>query len=151
MNRKPLFSWKVAGVWFDESATIERMTQSSSAIPAMLGNSSETHSPLRPRCLKLQSDARIKKLEESVPFYEQAIQRAPGNQYYPYQGLASVYYQLNRYDKAAGILERWLVLHPDDMKVKALFDELRQSLSEGVPGTRDTAAVPEAPAGSEEK
>ena len=98
----------------------------------------------------LESDAKTKKLEESVPYYEQAIARAPANQYYPYQGLASVYYQLNRYDKAAGILERWLVLHPDDMKVKAIFEELRQSLSEGIPGARDTANVPPIP-GSEEK
>ena len=25
MSRKPLFSWKVAGVWFEVSATIERI------------------------------------------------------------------------------------------------------------------------------
>jgi tetratricopeptide (TPR) repeat protein len=82
---------------------------------------------------------REKKPEESIPYYEQAIQGAPSNQYYPYQGLAGVYYQLNRYDKAANVLERWLILHPDDRNVKAIYDELRQSLASGaIGGGEDT-------------
>jgi len=98
----------------------------------------------------LKADVKTKKLEESIPYYESAIQRAPTNQYYPYQGLAGVYYQLNRYDKAANILERWLVLHPDDTNVKAIYDELRQSLSGSAP-KHDTTASPPAPPGSKEK
>jgi tetratricopeptide (TPR) repeat protein len=91
----------------------------------------------------LKADDKTKKLEESVPYYEQAIQRAPATQYYPYQGLAGVYYQLNRYDQAANVLERWLVLHPDDSNVKAIYEELRQSLTTA-PGKSDsgTAAPP---------
>jgi tetratricopeptide (TPR) repeat protein len=100
----------------------------------------------------LKVDAKNKKLEESIPFYEAAIQRAPANQYYPYQGLAGVYYQLNRYDKAANVLERWLVLHPDDTNVKAIYEELRQSLSGSTPPkTTDSSGVPPAPSGSQEK
>ena len=48
LRRKPVFSWNVAGVWFAVSATIERMTVSSSATPARCGKRSETHSPLCP-------------------------------------------------------------------------------------------------------
>jgi tetratricopeptide (TPR) repeat protein len=99
----------------------------------------------------LKAEAKTRKLEESIPFYEEAIQRAPVTQYYPYQGLAGVYYQLNRYDKAANILERWLVLHPDDTNVKAIYEELRQSLTGTTPGKRDTASVPPSPPRSQEK
>lgn len=99
----------------------------------------------------LKAEAKTKKLEESIPFYEAAIQRAPATQYYPYQGLAGVYYQLNRYDKAANILERWLVLHPDDTNVKAIYEELRQSLTRSTPPKNDTTKAPPPPPGSQEK
>jgi len=99
----------------------------------------------------LKADTKSKKLEESIPFYEAAIQRAPATQYYPYQGLAGVYYQLNRYDKAANVLERWLVLHPDDTNVKAIYEELRQSLTGSPAKTKDSTTTTPAPPGSQEK
>ena len=45
-------------MWFDVSATIEWITVSSSATSARCGNSSETHSPLWPRCRNAQSGRR---------------------------------------------------------------------------------------------
>ena len=58
LRRKPEFSCMVAGVWLADSATIERMTVSSSATPPMCGNRSLTHSPLSPRCRKAKSFCR---------------------------------------------------------------------------------------------
>jgi len=87
------------------------------------------------------------KTSEAIPYYEQAIQIAPANQFYPYQGLASAYYQLNRYEAAAKVLQQWLVLHPDDQNVKPFYDQLMQSLRTGtpIPGA-DSAASDSEPA-----
>ena len=68
------------------------------------------------------------KMAESIPYYERAIQLAPADQYYPYQGLAGVYFQLNLYERAAEVLERWLILHPNDPNVRPTYEELRESL-----------------------
>jgi tetratricopeptide (TPR) repeat protein len=80
-------------------------------------------------------DALVEKgnLSEAVPYFERAIQVAPTDQFYPYQGLASVYYQLNYYERAANVLERWLILHPDDTNVRPLYDQLMNSLRTGEP------------------
>ena len=45
-------------MWFEVSATIERITVSSSATSPRWGNRSETHRPLCPRCRNAQSGRR---------------------------------------------------------------------------------------------
>jgi tetratricopeptide (TPR) repeat protein len=87
-----------------------------------------------------------KELEASIPFLERAIQNAPPDQYYPYQALASVYYQLNQYDRAASVLQRWLILHPDDRNVRPLYDSLLDSFQSG----RPDSGKPAPPAGTDE-
>jgi tetratricopeptide (TPR) repeat protein len=83
----------------------------------------------------------VGRIEESIDYFNRAIDVAPPNQFYPYQGLASAYYRLNMYERAANVLERWLVLHPDDPNVRELYDELRNSVRSGVsPGSADTGA-----------
>ena len=44
--RNPVFAWKIPGMWFAVSATIDLITVNSSATPAISGNRSETHKPL---------------------------------------------------------------------------------------------------------
>lgn len=76
-----------------------------------------------------------KQAEESITYFEMARRNAPG-EYYPYQGLASAYYQLNRYEDALGILEQLAVQHPEDKNIRAYIEELRQSMrSGGLPST----------------
>ena len=49
--RKPVFAWKIPGMWFAVSAVIERISVSSSATVASSGNRSEIINPLAPRGL----------------------------------------------------------------------------------------------------
>jgi tetratricopeptide (TPR) repeat protein len=68
-----------------------------------------------------------------------SLQLAPQDQFFPYQGLASAYYQLGMYEDAAEVLQRWLTLHPDDSNVRPLYEDLRRSLREGrTPGAEDS-------------
>jgi tetratricopeptide (TPR) repeat protein/uncharacterized membrane protein YeaQ/YmgE (transglycosylase-associated protein family) len=85
------------------------------------------------------------RVEEAISFFEHSVQLAPADQYYPYQGLASAYYQLDQYERAANVLERWLLLHPDDPNVKPIYDELVQSLQAGGTPRPDTASQPPSP------
>ncbi len=88
----------------------------------------------------LLNDGRI---EESIQYFEMARRAAPA-EYYPYQGLASAYYRLNRYEDAVGVLEQLAVQHPQDANIRAYIDELRRSIRAGeVPGAGgDTAQAP---------
>jgi tetratricopeptide (TPR) repeat protein len=83
-------------------------------------------------------------LEEAIPNYQRAIEFAPADQFYPYQGLTSVYYQLNRYPEAIRVLETWLSRNPQDRHgVRGILEELKGSLRTGpAPAPRDTGAAP---------
>jgi tetratricopeptide (TPR) repeat protein len=84
-----------------------------------------------------------KRAEESIAYFEMARRNAP-DEYYPYQGLASAYYQLNRYEDALGVLEQLAVQHPEDKNIRAYISELRQSMQSGeLPSAGgDSAASP---------
>ncbi len=71
-----------------------------------------------------------KRAEESIAYFDMARRNAP-TEYYPYQGLASAYYQLNRYEDALGVLEQLAVQHPEDKNIRAYISELRQSMRSG--------------------
>jgi tetratricopeptide (TPR) repeat protein len=78
------------------------------------------------------------RIQEAVAYYEQSILNAPPDVFYPYQGLTSVYYQMKDYRNAARVLERWLILHPDDQRVRPLYEEVKRSLENGGPAPGDT-------------
>jgi Flp pilus assembly protein TadD len=71
------------------------------------------------------------RLEDALPYLEMSIQNAPADQYFPYQAKTSVLFQLNRYQEAAGVLERWLVNNPDDANVRQIFEQLKASIRSG--------------------
>jgi hypothetical protein len=54
------------------------------------------------------------------------------------------------YRNAARVLERWLVLHPGDERVKPLYEELKRSLQGGAPpAPADTLSPGSGPIGNE--
>jgi hypothetical protein len=90
------------------------------------------------------------RLQEAIPYYEQAILNAPTDVFYPYQGLTSLYYQMKDYQNAAKVLERWLILHPNDQRVRPLYEEVKRSLQTGTaPSLGDTTAPATGPPGNE--
>jgi tetratricopeptide (TPR) repeat protein len=79
------------------------------------------------------------KLQEAIPYFMRSIEFAPGDQFYPYQGLASAYYQMGLYQEAANVLQRWLILHPEDQNVRPLYEQIMRSIRRGVaPGDTST-------------
>jgi len=68
--------------------------------------------------------------EGAVKWFQRAIALAPDH-FEPYQGLLSVYYNLDRYQDALGVLDQWLRRHPDDQAVRRLSEQLRQSIRSG--------------------
>ena len=73
--------------------------------------------------------AKLGHISQAIAYFEQSIQSAPPDQFYPYRGLTSVYYQLGDYEKALRVLERWLILHPNDRNVRPLYEEIKRSLA----------------------
>jgi len=85
----------------------------------------------------------LKRPEEAVAFFDRAAGLAP-DQYEPYQGLFTAYYDLGRSADALASLERWLTRHPEDRRVRQLVDQMQGSLD--APGTPEDSTS--APSGS---
>ncbi len=88
--------------------------------------------------------------EASLSYFEQASRLAP-DEYYPYQGLVSAYYQLGRYQDALTALQRLAAQHPEDKSITSYINDLQESLRTGklVPGQPpDTSAETDTSAAS---
>jgi tetratricopeptide (TPR) repeat protein len=78
------------------------------------------------------------RFQDAIPYYEQSVLNAPPDVFYPYGSLISLYYEIKDYQNAAKIMERWLILHPNDERVRPLYEKVKRSLETGLPIPGDT-------------
>ncbi|NNF05624.1 MAG: tetratricopeptide repeat protein, partial [Candidatus Eisenbacteria bacterium] len=79
------------------------------------------------------------RFEEAVVDFEHAITLNP-DQYEPYNGVLTAYYNLNQPEEGVKAIERWLRRHPEDQRVQGLYQQLLQAIRSGnaSPPARDT-------------